>query len=77
MANRSMSCAQALETDDATNRSAVPEIHLTSITLASPSRFMVHPDARRLAGRPRSKWGARRCYSVVPAWRPRRIFPEL
>src|SRR3989442_2480390 len=58
MANRSMSCAHAPETDDATNTSAVPEIHLASITLASPVSFHGTPRVRRRAGLPRSN-GAR------------------
>ena len=54
MANRSMSCAHAPETDDASSSSAVPEIHLASITLASALSLHGTPRARRLGGLPRS-----------------------
>jgi hypothetical protein len=39
MANRSMSWAHAPETAAVTSKSAVPEVNLASITLASPVRF--------------------------------------
>jgi hypothetical protein len=79
MANRSMSWAHAPETAAVTSKSAVPEVNLASITLASPCSLSWYTPAGRgsAPGARRSKRARERCYSVVPAWRPRWIFPEL
>src|SRR5882762_7418868 len=79
MANRSMSWAHAPETAAVTSKSAVPEVNLASITLASPVRFhgTPQPDAAVRPAHDARIGREKRCYSVVPAWRPRWIFPEL